>query len=247
MTKLSVWASHHRGKARILIVLMHLLLFVLAVNTGNSLMQLGIYPATFFIYIPVLLFFAVVFLYPSRWRSALRFSKRQWYAIRKSLDFILSACFFILVCFIANYYGRMQATGLVTTAEAADVANNPEKPTAATILTSLAYRDKSTLTRTEKRILKNEFRKQLGIYAKAKLTRDDEAGKKAVFIILSIIGAIGLCVLLAGLACSIACNGSAVGAVVVGVLGLAGILWLLIFVINKIKLHQKKPAEENPT
>jgi len=130
------------------------------------------------------------------------------------------------------------------TAEAASVSKGGEKPTAAAILASLAFRNKSTLTRPEKRILKTEFKHQLKVYVKAKLTKDDEAAKKAVLIILSIIGAVGLVFLLAALACSISCNGSTGIAVLVGILGLVAIIYLLTFAINKIQQHHKKGMEE---
>ena len=243
MTKLSLWAKHHPSKARIVIVLLHLLLNMLAVYTGVTLLQLNLIIPASAVYITILLFFTAVFLYPSAQQRNIRFNKRRLYIIRKSCDFTLCACSFVLVCFVANNYFNNNSSGASFTAGAAVYTKGDKKPGAAEIIASLAYRDKSTLTRSEKRILRNEFKLQLKVYAKAKLTKDDEAAAKAIFIILSIIGAVGLSFLLAGLACSISCNGSEAGAIVVMILGLTAIICLLIVVIKKIKSHKKKEKD----
>ena len=240
MVKLSLWAKYHPAKARTLIIFMHLVLNALAVYTGFALMQLDINIPAVLIYITTLLFFAAVLLYPRRQGIHIYFNKRQLYRIRKSCDFTLGICSFILVCFTFNNYKNDANTIAAFTAQAASFSKGGEKPSASAILASLSYRDKKTLTRSEKRILKTEFRHQLKVYVKAKLTKDDEAAAKSVFIILSIIGAIGLTLLLASLACNISCNGSEAAAIIVSIVGLAAIIWTLIIVINAIKRHKKK-------
>ena len=119
-------------------------------------------------------------------------------------------------------------------------------PSAEEILASLQYRDKSSLTRQEKRILKEEFKKQIKIYAVAKITGNKDGASKAVLIILTIIAAIGLLTLLAALACSLSCNGSDAAAVIVGVLGAAAIIWGTIVLVNRISRGPKKKSG-NPT
>ena len=243
MTKLSIWAKHHAAKARTVIVLLHAVLNTLAVYTGLTLLQLGRLIPSSLVYMTMLLFLTAVVLYPSAQQRNTRFNKRRSYIIRKSCDFALCACSFILVCFIANNYCN---TNPYVTAGAAVSAKGDKKPGAEQILASLAHRDKSTLTRSEKRILRNEFKLQLQVYVKAKLIKDDEAAAKAIFITLSIIAAVGLSFLLAGLACSISCNGSEAGAIVVMILGLTAIIGLLIVVIKKIKSHKKKEKDTAP-
>jgi hypothetical protein len=240
MTKLSLWAKHHSARARTVIVLLHAVLNSLAVYTGFTLLQLGQVIPSSFVYVTMLLFFTAVFLYPSAQQRNIRFNKRRLYIIRKSCDFALCACSFILVCFTANNYCNYNPYAPAFTAGAAVCTKGDKKPGAEEILASLAHRDKSSLTRSEKRILRNEFKLQLKVYVKAKLTKDDEAAAKAIFITLSIIGAVGLTFLLAGLACSISCNGSEAGAILVMILGLTAIICLLIVAIKKIKSHKKK-------
>ncbi|MEP6726043.1 MAG: hypothetical protein ABJC98_09520 [Bacteroidota bacterium] len=243
MIKLSLWAKGHPAKARTVIILMHIVLNALAVYTGFALMQLDISMPAVFVYVTILLFFTAVLLYPRRHCKNVYFNKRQLYSIRKSCDFTLGICSFIFVCFAANNYKNDANSIAAFTAEAASFLKGGEKPTASAILASLSFRDKKTLTGSEKRILKAEFRHQLKVYVKAKLTKDDEAAAKSVFIILSIIGAIGLTVLLAGLACNISCNGSEAAAIILFIVGLSAIIWTLILVIKTIKRHKKKGKE----
>jgi hypothetical protein len=76
------------------------------------------------------------------------------------------------------------------------------------------------------------------------LQKDDEQAARIAWVILSIIGAVGLTVLLAGLACNIACGGAEALAVLVFIAGLTGIVVLLVFVLKKIKHHYKQAPEE---
>lgn len=242
MTKLSAWARQHPVNARTIIVVLHLFLILLAIYTGAALVQLGLKLPVFFFYTCGFLFLVAVFLYPCRGQRHNNFNKRQLYIIRKSCDFIVGACSFMMVCFITNRYAAKTTIPTEFSAVASSLPDRKEKTTAATILSSLSYRDKSTLTKSEKRILRTEFRQQLKAYTKAKLKKDDEQAAKIVLVILSIIGAVGLTFLLAGLACSISCGGAEALAALVFIAGLAGIIVLLIFVLKKIKQHHKDPA-----
>ncbi|MEO5684050.1 MAG: hypothetical protein ABIQ88_15515 [Chitinophagaceae bacterium] len=240
MIKLSFWAKQHPAKARAVIILLHILLNALAVYTACNLFQLRLSVPSAVMYTTVLFFLSAVLVYPSRQQKNKRFNKRHLYLLRKSCDFVLGACSFIIVCFAVNSYAYNNINTVAFSTAAAVYSKGGEKPGAAAILASLAQRDKSTLTRSEKRILKKEFNRQLKEYVKAKLTRDEEATEKAILIILSIIAAVGLTFLLAGLACNIACNGSEAAAILVSILGLTAIIFLLVLVIKKIKKHKKQ-------
>jgi hypothetical protein len=135
-------------------------------------------------------------------------SKDLSYIRQKSCDFLLAASTFCMLLCLAN-----KNTGSVYFSPSASASSGinikeTKKPTAAEILASLAYRDKSTLTRSEKRILKQEFKTQLKNYAIAKLSGNQAEGDRAGLIILAIIVALGLLYLVAALSCGIACNGS---------------------------------------
>lgn len=242
MTQLSYWAKCHPRQARAIIVICHIVLIALAIYTGTALSGLSIHLPVSAAYAAAFAFFIAIFMYPRRGNPPARFNKRQRYTLHKSCDIVLALCSFIAVCLIANnWYGDTRPL-FAENAIAAAYTKAVAKPTAEEILASLKYRDKRSLTRQEKRILHHEFRKQLLVYAKAKLRHDDEAAAKAVFIILSIIGAIGLTVLLGALACNIACNGSEAAAVILMIVGVTGIVFLLIGVINQIKKHKKSDS-----
>jgi|GEM_PF-1531712 len=244
MTKLSGWARQHPVNARIIIAALHVILIALAAYTGTTFIQLGLKLQVFFFYAGVFLFLVSVFIYPFRGQQYYNVNKKQLYIIRKSCDFILGTCSFMLVCFVANRYAAKTGTLTEFAAVASSGTELKEKTTAATILSSLSYRDKSTLTKSEKKILRREFRSQLKAYTKAKLQKDEEQSARIALIILSIIGAVGLTFLLAGLACSIACGGAEALAVLVFIAGLTGIIALLVFVLKKIKHHYQGPPEK---
>ena len=81
---------------------------------------------------------------------------------------------------------------------------------------------------------------QLKKLVTAKLSGDKEAGKRTGLIILAIIGALGLTLLLSSLVCSLSCGGSDAAAVIVGILGIAGIIWGTIALIKLIKRKHPK-------
>jgi hypothetical protein len=152
MTKLSAWAWKHPVNARIIIVVLHLFLILLAIYTGTSFFQLGLVLPVFFFYSCAFFFLTTVFLYPFRRQRYHNLNKQQLYTLRKSCDFVVSLCSFMLVCFVAN---RNAANTVVCTefpASASSFSKHKEKTTAATILASLSYRDKSTLTKSEKKL-----------------------------------------------------------------------------------------------
>jgi hypothetical protein len=70
-------------------------------------------------------------------------------------------------------------------------------------------------------------------------------GGKAGLIVLSVLVAIGLLALVAGLACNLSCNGSEGAAALVGIGGTALIIFLLFLVIKGIKKN-RKVSEKTP-
>ncbi len=79
-------------------------------------------------------------------------------------------------------------------------------PKAAEVLQSLKSRSGKDLNRSEKKILKHEFFREVKVYVKAKATGDNETAVKAFLVIVTIAVAVGLTYLLAGLACSLSCS-----------------------------------------
>ena len=244
MKKISYWAKNHRLTAIIVLVIAKLLLAFIAAYLGLSLLGMNIRVpfAVFFIALLVLIIAAIA--YPSKHITTL--TKKQLYIRQKTCDFIIATCSFIMIGAWVNTNLPVPInTAIAANAATAAAASTTTaiNPTAEEILASLKYRDKSTLTRQEKRILKAEFKNQLKVYAVAKLKgRKDDAGK-AGLIILTIVAALGLLYLVAAIACNLSCNGSDAAALVVGILGTALIIWGDIAVVRRISRGPKKKDE----
>jgi hypothetical protein len=238
MRKISYWAKNHRLTAIISLVVIKLLLAFIAAYLGLLLLGMNIHIpfAVFFIALLVLIISAIV--YPSKHNT--RLTKKQFYVQQKTCDFIIATCSFIMIGTWVNT--NLPAPAGTEIAAAAATATTI-KPTAEEILASLKYRDKSTLTRQEKRILKAEFKNQLKVYAVAKLKGHKDDAGKAGLIILTIVAALGLLYLVAALACNLSCNGSDAAALVVGILGTALVIWGVIAVVRRISRGPKKKDE----
>lgn len=248
MRKLSLWGKHNPWKARLIIIFSHIILFLLAWFTGNELSSMGISLPGYLKYLILFISFLTFIIYPSA-KNKSAYKIISYYTHQKTCDFLFAlSTFGIVVCLTASDENIFTFFPDIRGANSSSVENKKPKPTAAEILASLEHRDKSTLTRSEKRILKQEFKKQIGIYVKAKITGDKEKSGHAVLIILACIGALGLFLLVSGLACSLGCNGSGTGAIAVFILGTAAIVFGLIALIRAIKRKGKKqPPKENPS
>ena len=245
MRKISLWAYHHLWPARIAITLIKLSLVSLGIFIGFNLNDIHYSLPPVFFYSSSIALLVVTFLYPHRKNNTRYFSKKQFYLYQKISDIVAGTCSFILVVAVVNHEYRVITCDPAYASLPSKRIN--QKPTAAEILSSLQYRDKSDLKRFEKRILKREFEKQLGIYLTSKLKNDNNKAEKAALIILAIVAAVGLTFLLAALACDISCSGNDGLAILVGVVGFAAIVWLLLIAIRAInKSHKEKVKETVP-
>ena len=240
MRKISFWAKHHRYPAIASIIVIKLILAALAIFIGRTLLGMEVHIPTWVIFIAVFLFILAGSLYP--FRKSTTQPKNRLYIRQKICDFVLGFSIFLFFTTSSNNslilsYSNSALASTTATAN---------KPTAADILASLQYRDKHDLSRQEKRILRKEFKKQLGIYVKQTVSgKKDDAGK-TLLIILTIIIAVGLLSLLAALCCSISCGGAEFAAVIVGILGLAAIVAGSVVVIQRISKGPKKKKDDNP-
>ncbi len=237
MKRISAWAKHHSLAARICITVIKIILVWMAWVTGNGLQELNLYIPGEICAIVALVLLLIVLLYPSNKTG--RTGQNRSYAFRKSCDFMLSACSFLLIVTIVNtgfLVGQTSSSYASTTA----LSSLDKRPTAEEILQSLKTRDKHSLTRQEKRILKKEFNQQLKNYIKAKITRKKEAADKALLIMLTIIGAVGLMYLLAALVCTLSCNGAEAAAVILAIIGAAGIIVGTVLIINRISNPRRR-------
>lgn len=237
MKSISFLAKHNPWKARLIIVLSHILLIVIACWVGLKIFSYDFQLPAFLLYLFVLIFIIAAAFYPS--------VKKKNYLRQKISDFSLAASTFCMIVCLAN--NQSVSTTIFNTTNASSnssVVAGKETPKAEQILASLKYRDKNTLTKTEKRILKKAFKDQLTIYAKAKLTGNKNAASDAALIILAIVAALGLLYVVVALACSISCNGSEGAAIVLAVLGSAAIILGLVLVIKRLNRGPREKEVE---
>lgn len=234
MKKISLWAKQNKGLARFLVVAIKIILAFLAYYVGREFYQRQVHMPVMLLGITASISLCTTILYPSKKLNQL--SRHRLYVRQKSCDFILSACTFIIIVTIVNNQYTIKPS-LFSTSIASTIKRTP--PKAEDIIASLSYRDKSSLTRVEKRVLKKEFFKQLKIYAIAKVTHDKEKAGSALPVMLTIIAAIGLLFLLGALVCNLSCSGSDVAAGIVAVLGLTAIIWGTVVVIKHLNKKER--------
>lgn len=225
MKTISFWAKNHVPQAQVILVLLKISLGLLAIYAGLLLTNTGYFTQLRSLYIFAAVAAISAFTYPNKYRPTANFYRKQ-----KTRDFLISLCAFCLLAGVTNRLDMpLQQSGNLANASSIMHHGN-----AAQIISSLEHRNKKTLSRKEKRILKKEFFTQVKIYAKASLLNDKVAKGESWKTILVIIGALGLLYLVTALSCSLSCNGAEGAALVVGILGLAGIIWGSIALINRI-------------
>lgn len=246
MRKISAFAHRHPWPARILLVILHLVLIVLAWRTG-SLMRMNHFLLPGFTLGLSLFVFLIAFIsYPEKKRRAFSLRKK-YYVYQKTCDFFLAAATFGMILSIAN---RDQPFVPLLTLQGETTSLAPGergRPTASEILASLKNRDRASLTGSEKRILRRELKKQLKIYAGAKLSGHKKEADASLVIILSIVGAVGLFVLICMLACELSCSGAEGAAVAVFILGTIGIIIGLIAIIRGIRKKHSRNVPPPPS
>ena len=220
MYHLSRWANAHLWQARLLIIGIHVVMTVLALRLGLRLFVNGFQFSD-----AIQLLFVGIFLlgwavYPiSRQQSS--------YARRKFSDLLLAFSTFLMLTALGNQIPIFLEIGTPAKEARAAFIVLKEKPEAKAAFSLKEVR----------KYAKNYFKSRL-----EKLKKEKAEGNQTLLIILTIIGALGLLYLLAGLACSISCNGAEGVAIAVFIAGLAGIVWLTILLIRKITGRRRKMA-----
>lgn len=231
MRKLSGWAKLNPWKARLLIVALYVPLNFMAVAWGIMLSDSSFnFPNTTLVVVCIL---TLVLL-----QLRIQFMRRHHdsYRIRKSIDFAMLALTFFTVAYVSS--DRTSPQHIVSPAYSLQLKL---QTTSKNIDHNLHGQSKVKPGKERTSLIKKFLRKAVKFYFK----RNDT--EKALLIAASVLIALALLVLLAALACSIACSGAELLALLVFILGTAGIVFLLIFVINRITRRKPKappPVEE---
>lgn len=248
MKKISVWARHHIWPARVIIITSIIILNILAIITGMFLFQLNIVLSPVLLSISLAVYYIVFLLYPSK-RQKQKISSSLFYKKQKICDALLAACTFTAVLFISNdQFQRIQYFSPV------QASSNSLLPADSSIKAykSIAKFSASLKTPEGKKLQLKERKKLLKQQVMAvKNDPDMSKSNKVLLIILSSIVALGLLGLVAALACGISCDGSALGAILVGLGGTALVIFLLVVAIRAIngkkRKQKRKVAEEITT
>lgn len=226
MKQVSYWASKHVAAARLIIILLYIPLNILGYITGSLLWDVQVELTPLFINSTAV---TVVLLY-------ITYQKKAPYYQKKLYQFTIGVCTFCIICF----YGNQSRTPdlylpFSNTLQAVSVI---EKEHGSVVKEKIK-------TKKETRQLKKELRK------KFRKAVDDKEGMKTwvkiLLIVLSVLVALILLYGVAGLACTLSCNGSEAAAWLVGILGLAGIAAGLFFVIRAIIGRKRKPKKDAGT
>ena len=234
MRILSYWAKHHVAYARIILLVCHGSLAVIACFLGTTVTGIELSP--FWTGLLAVALFAVAATYPGNKKN---------YTRRKLYDFLIASGGFLLIFCVANQLNK-PLSFYQTVAAIKIVEPSPYKfAEAKKLLEQFHKGEKTSFTAKEKRFIKKEFKYQLGQYAKAKVLRKKATTEQVLLIILACIAAVGLLYLVAALSCSIACSGADALAVIVLIAGTAGIVWGLVNLIRLIKKKKREPETKN--
>jgi hypothetical protein len=206
--------------------------------TGFLAGELDLFLTDWLLISSIVIFIVTCFVYPSK-------AKRKTgnlYSLQKTCDFILAGTTFLMMVFFGNrettplHYGVMGNMFASSSSLPAD-SNQTYKPISEFKKLMMNSEGKKLKWKERKALLKTQVK---GIKAASGMS---DLGK-TLLIILSVIIALGLLALLSALSCELSCNGSEGGAVIVGVLGTALIVFLTFIVIRSIVRKSKKTKPE---
>lgn len=240
MRIISQWARRHKNQARALIVLLHLLLTGIAFFLFRQLQPAGFVFPPVVLYIAASVFIPTAIFYDFVLQQRGTWSQKRIYALRKACDMVFALCSFMVMCSVASYTltAASPTTPLFGTSMPPAASLSPKRMAGAILPTAKDHGNTNLAQRAQK-TEKKEWRRQLRAYMKTivKATQNDE--QKALLIFLAVLAALGLLFLLVLLSCQIACSGADFLAFLVFILGLAGIIWLFVVLVKRIKYGPK--------
>lgn len=247
MKQISIWAKHHVWQARLLIILSHILLTIIAIYWGVLLFKAGWLIQEAWLYALLLVYFLLYIVYPGGGKN-----RNKRYYSRLLMHHCMAICSFLLVfTFTNNSLNSNTITNIyasvIIPAKKLTGFKNPE---AEKLVTLYRSGEKNKFNKQERRILKKELTFQVTRYKEAKKSGQKDEGSSAALIILTILGALLLLSLVGSAACTLSCNGNDGAAVAVLVLGVAAIIFGVIMVIRAINKKNKKsiePKNNTPT
>lgn len=236
--QLSFWAKKHKWTSRCIIVSAFIIMNALGIITGILFNSLHVTVSSLFLVLSILVFLLAWLIFPSKGEKRNTVEKNRSYILQKTCDFVLIVCTFVLFVFFGNHQ-TSPVNYVVLSASATNTFSLPKD-------SSNTYKSidefKKMMTDENGKTLKwKERKKLLKKQIKAIKKADDMSdGGKVLLIILCVLLALVLAYGVAALACSLSCSGAEGAAVVVAILGLAGVILLTVFLIRGIVRRSKK-------
>ncbi|MEP6466349.1 MAG: hypothetical protein ABJB05_08585 [Parafilimonas sp.] len=220
MKKISLWAKNHVFITRIIIVVIHLLLIRIAFFLCNTIQ----FNFSFSVFVALALIIIVAsMLYP--------FAKKISYPFQKIILFITSTCFFLITCFFIkdNF-----------------ISDSFQKTFSAVSVPVDSLKNATTLTRSQKHVLKKELRTEIKAYKKIPRPQRPTA-QDALLILFIVLSGIGLLCGLGILVCGISCGGIPALVLISVSAGMGGIGVGLYFIIRKLHKNVEKERKQSQT
>ena len=224
MKKISLWAKHHPEWSWIIIIICQLLIYNAGMYTGGLLDSMGIHIPVLVFLISVSLFLLTFLIYPNATR------RQQSYAFQKTCDLLIGLSAFVCICFYYNSNTRVTSINAYSSLQGS-LFIKAKKDTSANATV--------TLSKKEQRQQLKKYRSLMRQYKKEH--PNDSSGKALVITLIVIGGLLGLGIV-AALACSLSCSGADAAALLVGVGGIIGVIWLCVHLIKRVL--RKKPTVE---
>jgi hypothetical protein len=222
--QLSYWAKDHKWASRFIIIFSFIILDILGIITGRLLDDLNITIASSVLLIVASILMLICWKYPSK--------RKPSYFFQKTCDLVLVLSTFIM--FI--YFGNRQTSPLDISFFTASAVSTSSLPGDSTKTYKSIDEFKKMLKDENGKPLKWKKSKKILKQQIKDIKRDKTTseGGKVGLIILCVLLALVLAYGVAALSCSLSCSGSEGAAVIVAVLGFAGIILLTFFVIRSI-------------
>jgi hypothetical protein len=237
MKQISIWAYSHVWKARLLVILLHILLVTIAIYWGiqfnvldGQVIEAALYLLTVIYLLLYLLYYGV-----KRWK------RYYWY--RAVMHTTMALVSFLLVFAYTASIRNFESNNSVM-ASVIEPSKNGQKfkhPEAEQLLQLIKKGEVTKLKKAERKLLRSELKYQLHRFKEARQKGDKENSGNAGLIILTIVLALVAFIGVSSLACEISCNGNDGAAVVVFLLGTAAIVFLMIVVFKSLK-KRKQPS-----
>jgi hypothetical protein len=148
-----------------------------------------------------------------------------------------------MICFIGNSPGNLVLSSFTSQGSSFIQPAGSEKPGKITEDVKPGSVRPIKLSRTERKALVRKLKMQIRQAFRQGNEQKKNRGTKIALVVLASLVSLGLLYLLAGLACSISCNGSEAGAILVLIFGISGIVTLYIVVIKAIFRKREKPVK----